>query len=444
MRAPMKKAEPLALPLLGHIAGLAFDPLGFLARQHRRGPVVRLRIGGRSAYLVTTPALARAVMSGEDGAFDKGGPVMQVVRGLLGDGLITCSSDEHPAQRGALQPAFHRERLRAYAQVMGACVEQRVGGWQDGDVIDVAAEMGYLAAQVVTRTLISEDDDDRTADTIARAMPDLISGMFRRIVVPLRWPHRLPLPANRRFDTAQATLDTTIATITAAMRAGSASPGGLMKLLQGQSHQDTVQTHTKTLLTAGSDTTAALLAWTLHLLARHPGVQERLQAEIDAELSGRRTAFEDLSRLSYTKLVLTEALRIYPPAWLLSRVTTRSVVLGGYTLAPGSDILVVPYLLHRDPAVFPDPERFDPDRWEPAHTTPAQREAFMPMGVGRRKCIGDVFAMTEASIALATITARWTLRPADTKAVKPSLRIVLHPADLRLTVHARERRPEKA
>lgn len=132
-------------------------------------------------------------------------------------------------------------------------------------------------------------------------------------------------------------------------------------------------------------------------------------------------------------------MRIYPPAWLLSRVTTREVVLDRWTLPPGSELLIAPYFLHRDPVAFPDPERFDPDRWESSRVTPAQREAFIPLGIGRRKCIGDVFGMTQASIALTTIAARWTLHPSGAKAVKPSLRMVLHPAGLRLTVHARER-----
>jgi cytochrome P450 len=221
----------------------------------------------------------------------------------------------------------------------------------------------------------------------------------------------------------------------------------LVALLAGESQSrpgsywtdEAIKVQMKSILTAGTDTTAALLAWTLYLLAHHPDVEARLQTEIDGQLHGRQAAFDDLVRLPYTKQVLTEALRLYPPAWLLSRTTTREIELDGHVLSPGADVLIVPYLLHREPTAFPDPERFDPDRWRPQHITPAQREAFIAMGSGRRKCIGDVFAMTEAAIALSTIVCRWRLRPSTTKSTKASLGIVLHPAGLRMTVHTLHR-----
>jgi pentalenene oxygenase len=202
-----------------------------------------------------------------------------------------------------------------------------------------------------------------------------------------------------------------------------------------------VHDQVRTILTAGTETTASLLSWTFWLLSQHPRVLADLHAELDTELDGRTAEFEDVARLDYAKRVLTEALRLYPPGWLLSRMTTEAVTLHGFSLAAGAEVLFSPYLLHRDPDVFPDPERFDPDRWLPGRVTAAQREAFTAMGGGRRKCIGDVFGMTEAVIVLATVAGRWDLQLSPGARVQPALRIVLNPSALRMT--ASPRRPEK-
>ncbi|MFD9359636.1 cytochrome P450 [Streptomyces sp. NPDC060031] len=420
------------VPWLGHVIQLVRDPLAFLASQREGPAVVRLQLAGRRVYLVTCGEAAREVLVST--VFDKGGPFMDTARVLVGNGVITCSNTDHRRQQPVMRPAFSREQVARYAPVMGECVTQVVDGWREGERLDVEASMYGLAARVVARTLIAAPAGREAAETMGGALPVLLEGMFRQMLVP--WPllHRLPLPANRRFQQAQARLERAVAEVIGQYRAGKAPGDDLLSLVMAARDDDgrplddsEVRDQVLSVLAAGVETTASLLAWTLHALAARPDVEYRLWAELDCELAGRTPVFADISRLPYTRQVLLEVLRLWPPTWMLSRTTLEQAVLAGFSVPAGADVIVSPYALQRDPAVFGDPEVFDPDRWLPERVTAAQRQAFTAFGGGRRKCLGEQYGMTEAVLALASISSHWQLRNAGAAPLQPLPRFLLTP-----------------
>ena len=437
---------PGALPGVGHAFRLLRDPLGLVRDGHRAGPVARVRLGPRTAYLVSRPDLVRSVLTNAEGSFDKGGPVMDAIRGLLGNGLLTCTADDHLRQRPMMQAAFQRTRLDMYAPIMAECAAETAAGWLPGRTVALDTELLRTTIRVACRTLITADPNGTAVDGMAEAIPELVHGLFRRTVVPVGWVHRLPLPGNVRYRRSELALTGAMGAIVTYYRGLDTPPDDLLSHIMSAGDPSTGRGMTdaeigdqiRTVLTAGTETTASLLAWTFHLLSIRPDVEERLWEELDTVLAGRSPTLTDLGRLSYTKQVLTESLRLYPPGWLLSRVVTAPVRLGAFELERDAEVLLSPYAVHRDPVAFPAPERFLPERWRPRAVTAEQREAFVAMGGGRRKCIGDVFGMTEATIVLAVVASRWRLRPPPgLPAVRPSSRIVLSPAALPMVAERR-------
>ncbi|MGK5632638.1 cytochrome P450 [Streptomyces sp. URMC 123] len=426
------KAAPGRLPLVGHGHRLVRDPLGFLTSRRGGDAVSEIRIGGRSCLLVSSARAARQVLASP--RFDKGGPFMETARGLVGNGVITCADADHRRQQPVMRPAFRRDRVAAYAEVMCRCVDEAVDDWRDGDTVDVGRRMYALAARVVARTLISSPAGRRAADTMAEALPVLLDGMFRRMLVP--WPpaHRVPLPANRRFARARLRLETAIGEVIGQYRASGAAFDDLLSQVMAAAADDgrplgdrEVRDQVMSVLAAGVETTASLLAWTYYALADHARVEDRLWEELDTTVESGSPSFEDLPRLPYTRQVLTEVLRLWPPTWMLSRVVVADTVVEGFVLPAGADVIVSPYALQRDPEVFPEPEVFDPDRWLPERVTAEQRQAFTAFGGGRRKCLGEAYGMTEAALALATISSRWRLRAVAGGPVRAVPRFLLTP-----------------
>ncbi|MFG2716553.1 cytochrome P450 [Streptomyces goshikiensis] len=420
------------VPGLGHVTRLGRDPLAFLASQREGPAVVRLQLAGRQVYLVNGGEAARQVLVSQ--VFDKGGPFMDTARVLVGNGVITCSNADHRRQQPVMRPAFSRDQVARYAPVMSECVAQTVDRWCEGERLDVEAGMYGLAARVVARTLIAAPAGRHAADAMAGALPVLLEGMFRRMLVP--WPllHRLPLPANRRFQQAQARLEGAVGEVIGQYRGGQAPGDDLLSLVMAAADDDgralddsEVRDQVLSVLAAGVETTASLLAWTLHALAGHPDVERRLWAELDRELAGRAPVFADVPRLTYTRQVLFEVLRLWPPTWMLSRITLEETVVSGFRIPAGADVIVSPYAMQRDPAVFDDPEVFDPDRWLPERLTTGQRQAFTAFGGGRRKCLGEQYGMTEAVLALAAISSTWQLRNTDVVPLRPLPRFLLTP-----------------
>ncbi|MCC8246905.1 cytochrome P450 [Saccharothrix luteola] len=433
------------LPVVGHAWPMMRDPLGFLGSLARQGPLVRIAFGPVKAIVVCDAELAQQMFR-DDRTFDKGGPFADRVRDVVGNNLSTCPHHEHRRQRRLLQPAFHVGRFDAYGRTMSAQIADRVDAWRDGQVLDVPAEMGMLATNVLTATMFS---DTLSPAQLKRSQEDadvLATDVLPRMMMPKALT-RLPLPVNMRFERAHTRLRAMIEAIVRARREEGGDRGDLLSaLLAGYDEESTgadrtlsdheVVNQMLTFHLAGSETTAVTLAWALHLIARHPDVERRLHAEVDAVLAGRTAGPGDLAALELTGRVITETLRLRSPVYVLTREVTADTELGGHPLPAGTVLAYSPYPIHHNADLHPDPQRFDPDRWDPARK-PA-RHAFVPFANGARKCIGDKFSLMEATLALASIVARWRLRhvPGGVD-VRPAAAAVIRPRRLRMRATSR-------
>ncbi|MEU1230825.1 cytochrome P450 [Streptomyces sp. NPDC005828] len=418
--APRHGHAPGAWPLLGHLPHLATRPLAFLDSLPGHGDVVRVRMGSRTAHVVSHPALVRRVLT-DRGSFDRSGVLYEKVRALLGNGLATCPNAEHRAQRRVLQPAFHHSHMDRYATVMTAETQALTGRWRPGAVVDVTEEAFRLTTAVAVRAMFSAGITPRAAEELR--------GVYTRVVAPA--VDRVPSPARRRYRRALARWRTGVAAIVAAYRAAGVDHGDALSLLlavrdeHGRALSDAeLGDQVATLVLAGAETTSSVVAWALRLLADHPEAAARLHGELDTVLAGHPVTPEDLPRLPYTGDVVREVLRLYPPAWAVTRTTTRTTELAGRVLPPGSIVICCLYLLHRRRELFPDAARFDPGRWV---TGEVPRDAWLPFGLGATKCVGDVFGTVEATLALAAIASHWRLTPVSPRPPRPVPRIVLSP-----------------
>ncbi|MFE0042668.1 cytochrome P450 [Streptomyces albireticuli] len=450
----MKNPDPIptaagALPLLGHLVPLLRDPLKFLGRLPERGDLVRVRLGPLPVLVVCDPDLTCRALR-EDRTFDKGGPVYDRGRELIGNGLASCPHRDHRRQRRLLQPAFHPTRLPGYAQAATARTAEATASWQDGQVLDVLSAMQELFASITVDTLFSTTPPP---DVLTQALADL-NTVVKALTVRTATPqllNRLPIPRNRRYHQARARLSRTLHHIVTERRATGTSTdhGDLLSILLAAHDPDSgpaEQTLTDaeiidqivTFFLAATETSASSVAWALHLLGQHPEIETRLHAEADAVLDGRPATHADLPRLELTTRVFTETLRLWPPVWGLTRTCTADTRLGRYPIPTGTSLAYSPYLLHRRPDLYPDPDRFDPDRWAPDHPSPPRREAFLPFGGGARKCIGERSAINTGVLALATIASRWHLQPLPGARVRPVIGgPTLHPSGLRMRTIAR-------
>ncbi|WP_043267754.1 cytochrome P450 [Streptomyces sp. CT34] len=451
MTKPMDSipTAPGALPLIGHLVPLLRDPLAFFTSLPSHGRLVRIRIGGFVAVVVCDQDLTRQVLR-EDQTFDKGGPFMDQFKEMIGDGLPVCPHSRHRRQRRLVQPVFHSGRLPGYAHVLAEQAAAVTRSWQDGQVLDVRAEMMALTARGTLATMFS---DSLPSPLLRQTVGDLATVLTDLTWRALRPPSlgRLPTPGNRRFQQSLTRLRRTIDGIIADRRASGADHGDLLSALlstrdvetDGWGLSDTeVTDQVVTFFVGGTETSATNLSWALHLLASHSDIRQRLYAEADRVLDGRPAVYADLPRLELARNVVTEALRLWPPVGMFTRTVTSDTRLDGHAIPADATVIYSPYLIHHRPDLYPHPDLFDPDRWRSARTPP--RDAFIPFGGGARKCIGDKFAMIFATLVLATIAARWDLRPVPDGRVRPALGTILTPRGLRMRAIARTKVEVKA
>lgn len=427
--SPIPEA-PGALPLIGHALPLLRDPLGFMRSLPAHADLVRVRLGPVEAVMVTALDLTRTLLRQHD-VFDKGGPIYDKLREGLGNGLGTCPFQDHQRQRQLVQPAFRSDRITRYAALMTNHIDTVTASWNDGDVIDAYAEMGKIAGLTLGQSILGGVLPPKALTQVLADAPALMEGVVTRAVTP-PFLQRLPTPANRRYHQARSRLRETALAIIRDHRAAGTDHGDIVSvLLTGEEQTQTVGTRLRgltdeeivdqiiTFLVAGTDTSQATVAWALYQISRHPDIEERLHAEVDTVLGLNPAAHHHLSRLPLTTHIITETLRLCAPVWLITRTVTADTALGAHRLPAGTTVAFSPYLLHTRPDLFPDPQRFDPDRWARQHPTPP-RGALIPFSAGKRKCLGDQFATTELTLALATITARWRLTPSPTEPHAPS------------------------
>jgi len=412
---------PKGIPFLGSVFPAWRDPLALMIESRETyGDVVRFKFGPFDYYLVTDPDVVRHVLVDNAKAYTKSRNYVGL-KIVLGEGLLTSEGDHWRRQRKLAQPAFHRSRLAALTGQMTRATRDMLERWRRegvgiGAPFCVHEEMMRLTFRIVGLTLFSADVDGdardvgRALDTALRWANDYAEALFRI-------PPYVPTPANLRFRRAMKTLDGIVYRLIADRRARAAANGGygddllamLMEAVDEGSGAPARMTDQQlrdeiiTMVLAGHETTANLLSWTFSLLARHPDVEARVRDEARRALGEREPTFEDVKSLEYTKLVLEEALRLYPPAWMFERQSVEPDTLGGYRVEAGSIIGVCPYVIHRHPAHWESPETFDPERFRPERADRRPRYAYLPFGGGPRTCIGNHFALMEAQIILAMI-----------------------------------------
>ncbi|KOG89534.1 cytochrome P450 [Streptomyces varsoviensis] len=437
---------PGALPGLGHGLHLARDPLAFLSSLPAHGDLVWVGLGPHRVLMVCDPALTRQVLL-DMRTFDKGGPFFDRIREVVGSGVGTCPADEHARLRRQCQPAFHPDRMPAYARLMAESAARVTAGWKHGEVIDVARQTDLLATHTLVRAMFSASQDGRLHDEAIEDVTVVLRGILRRMFLP-EAVNRAPVPANRRYERSLRRLRVRMGAIIEARRADPTDRGDLLSTLLGAPGpagpdgrpapaEHEVAAQLMTFFIAGTRTTAATLAWALYVLAADPLEQARVQEETDRASAAEETAgWTSPSEFAAIERIITETLRLFSPGWLMTRLVTRDTALGGVPVAAGTMIAVSPWIIHHRPDLYPHPERFDPSRW----SEPPAREAFLPFGAGARKCIGDRFAVTQVSVALAHITSRWHLVPAG-RPPRITPGAALFPRGMRLQVRARDTAP---
>ena len=423
--------------LKGNLPEFAADRLGFLAGIARTyGDVVAIRFLNRKIIVVNHPDLVEEVLVTRNRQFIKHF-ALRIAKNTMGEGLLTSEGDFWRRQRRLSQPAFHREKVAGHAGVMVEYAERMLAKWSDGQRLDVQEAMMRLTLEIVAKCLFDSDVSGDSADASA-AMETVLHCFTARVNQMIKLPEFLPTPTNLRLRRAKARLDHIIYGFIAARRASGEDRGDLLSMLlqatdpveEGGSGMTDLQLRDEamTLFMAGHETTANTLAWVWLLLSTHPEVEARLHAELDVILPDRPPTFDDLPRLAYTEKVVTEALRIYPTVWLLGREAIEPTEVGGHPVPVGTTVYMSQWVLHRDPRFFDDPLVFRPERWEGGLAKKIPRYAYFPFGGGPRICIGNSFALMEATLLLATIARRFRVRVAHPDKVVPLPTMTLRPA----------------
>lgn len=423
---------PTSFPLMT-LRRFRRDPIAMLRQLAADyGPIVQFRLPGSTLVLVNEPEHIHNILVTDQRSFVKGRGLERAKR-LLGEGLLTSEGDFHLRQRRMMQPSFHRQRVVEYGRVMAGIADRLSARWKEGDVVDINEEAAAITLTVVGKTLFDADvEEDRAG--VGQALRESMQ-LFSLLSLPgAQILEKLPLPAVKRFRNARARLDSTIYRIIDEHR-GKEDRGDLLSMLLAARDDDDdgaemtdgqVRDEVMTLVLAGHETTATAIGWTLYQLAQHPDVEEKLTAELRTVLGGRQPVVDDLPSLRYVKNVVSESLRLYPPAWIVGRRALADYPLADYVIQRGSIAVLAEVVTHVDPRFWPDPMRFNPDRWtveDPARP----KFAYFPFGGGPRICIGENFAWMELILILSTLLQRWHFRLTPGQIVETAPIITLRP-----------------
>ncbi len=427
-RTPRVPAGPALLPRL--LNGRAFrqSTADFvLENAGRYGDLVFYRALNRNVYQLNHPDLIADMMV-KDAPNHHRNLVMQSARQVLGHGLLTSEEPLHMRQRRLAQPAFLRERIAAYAEVIGAQTEALIARWPVDTVIDLHPQMLELALRIVGKCLFDLDTLDDVA-AIASAVDSFMSFLPLSFLPFAKQIQQLPIPAMTRLRNGKAHLDRLIYAMIDERRSDPADRGDLLSMLlhatdpEGGTASNTMtdqQLHDEcvTIILAGHETTANALSFALHLLAHHPDVQQRLSEEARAVLGTRTPTAADYERLTYATQVFAETMRLYPPVWVTARTCAKPYEIAGYPIPVGATLFAPQYAVHRDPRLYDDPERFDPGRMTRQARSARPRYAYFPFAGGSRQCIAEGLAWMEGTLVLAVVARDWRLSPAARSAAK--------------------------
>lgn len=425
------------------------DPLTFLSKLAREyGDICHFQSGRQRVFLLNHPALVKELLVTQNHNFTKG-QALSLAQELLGAGLLTSDGGEqHLAHRRAIQPGLRSQRIGAFGSLITGFTAEAAESWQEGRTLDVSGEMLELTLRIFSK-LLFDLDYGREADEMRDATHRIFAAFELAPQAFARWRIRLPSPTMRRFRKARALIEATVYRMLRERR-DTGDRGDLLSVMMGHYRPagdgsrvtftpEQIRDEIFTFIVAGNYTTASMLTWAWYMLAQHPAVEERLHAELESVLRGGTPTLASVDQLPYTRMVLSETLRMYPPVWLSSRKALADCDIGGYRIPAGAIVLASQYVIHRDPRFYPDPERFDPERWTPDTEAQRPRHAYFPFAVGPRACLGESFAWLEGSLILATLAQRWRLR------ISPGFRVRVHPGvilrpkhGLLMTVQERE------
>ena len=395
------------------------------------GPIVRFRYPWRSMYFVDDAEMLQDVFVHKAADFKKGRGTERLSR-LLGNGLLTAAQPEHLQHRRIVQPVFHKKRIDACAEVMVDATRRRVETWAPGATIEIDREAMHLALEIVATALfgsnLSED-----MERIGNAL-DVSIATFPFAMLPFSQIFdEIPIPITRRFNAARDTLEGIVYRMMAEHRASGRDSGDLLSMLlesrdEGDAGMNNKQIRDEalTILLAGHETTANAIAWTFYLLGRHPQIEARLHAHLDAVLGDRDPTLEDLPKLTYVRALFAEVMRMYPPAWITARRALVDTHVEAYPIAKDDIVIVSQFVTHHNPRYWPDPDRFDPERFMAG--MPEDKFAYFPFGGGNRLCIGERFAWMEGILAIATIARRVRLTPLDAEPVIANPSVTFRPS----------------
>ncbi|MFI5994918.1 cytochrome P450 [Streptomyces sp. NPDC051362] len=437
---------PLAgggVPVLGHGWKLARDPLAFFTQLRDHGDIVRLKLGPKTVYAVTTPALTGALALNPD--YEIGGPLWESLEGLLGNkGVATANGPMHRRQRRTIQPAFRADIIPEYGPIMEEESRAFADRWEGGATVDCTSESFRVAVRMAARCLLRGRFMDERAERLSLALATVFRGMYQRMVIPAGPLYRLPLPSMRKFDRALADLHALVDEIIAERRASGQKPDDLLTALLEAKNDDgdpideqEIHDQVVAILTPGSETIASTIMWLLQVLTEHPEEADKVAAEVQSVVGDLPVGFDDVRKLSHTNNVVVEAMRLRPAVWILTRRAVTETELGGYRIPAGADIVYSPYAIQRDPRSYQEHLDFDPDRWLPERSKDIPKYAMRPFSVGNRKCPSDHFSMAQLTLVTATVASRWRFGQVSGSNDATRVGITLRPHELRLKADPR-------
>jgi len=420
------------------------EPLKLLIDiSHTYGDIAHFKFGSQNVYLLNNPDYIEDVLVTNYKKFIKSRG-LQVSKRLLGNGLVTSEGEYHDLQRHLIQPTFYPKRIKSYSDMMIKQANDMCNSWHDGAILDIHKEMTKLTLAIICKTVLGYDIDpehDEVGDALLTCMK-----YFNRLLMPFgELIEKIPLlPINKGFQKAKKDLDSIVYSIIKEHRKKldkgddtESHDDLLLTLLQAQDEEagigrmtdEQLRDEVMTIFLAGHETTANALTWTYYLLSENPLIETRLQEELYSIFGNSRTPItvDDVPKLQYTEKVLTESMRLFPPAWALGRQAIDDYKVGGYSVPKGSIILMSQYVMHRDPRYFPEPDRFNPDRWTEEFKKQLPRFSYFPFGGGIRGCIGEPFAWLEGILLIATICRQWRLKHVPSHKVELKPLITLRP-----------------
>jgi cytochrome P450 len=422
--------------MLRHALRMRRDPLGYLQLVSQRyGSLVEFPMPGRRVVFANSPELVQTILQTRHRQTSRDTIQYRSLALVTGNGLLTSSGDEWRRQRRLMQPAFHRGSLDRFVGSIDRGLDSLTAEWEalpTASTVDIDDAMMRTSLEVIGHALFSHDlsaDAGDLVHAVLEALDVVVAKARSPLPVPVAWP----TPANRRLARSVAVLDRTVDRMMEARRAadddcaGTDLLGLLLAAHEGDDHftDEQVRDEAVTLIVAGHETVASSLTWTWHLLAGHPLIERRLHEEIDAVLGDRRATFADLAQLPYTRAVVDEALRLYPPAWVISRRLTEPIELDGHVLEEGTDVFVSPYVLQRSPQWWTQPDEFIPDRF--LGEGPADRYSYIPFGAGPSLCIGRDLALVEAVLVVAEVARSFRLMPVPGQSIQADPLVTIRP-----------------